>query len=278
LVFQEGELIVFVDRHGRYYLQRLQRDGRFHSHRGYIDHDQVIGSPPGSRAVSSIGEEFFVFYPTLMDYTMNMPRKSGIIYPKDTGVILMWADLFPGSRVLLGGVGTGALLLAVVRQVGQAGRVVAYDVRQDMLDYAAQNLRNYLGETPNLTLKLGSVYEPIEEKGFDRILLDVPEPWQAIDTLYNSLLSGGIACAYVPSITQVDAFVNALKQTAAFILIETLEVLLRDWYLSGRSVRPNHRMVGHTGFLVFARKIERSPATEKTAVVLGKSPASPGEG
>lgn len=256
MVFEEGALVVFIDRQGRYYLQRLQAGGRFHSHRGYVEHDRVIGANPGSTVVSSIGEEFFVFHPTLMDYTMNMPRKSGIIYPKDTGIILMWADIFPGSRVLLGGVGSGALLLAVLRYVGPTGQVVAYDVRQDMLDYAVQNLENYLGKVPNLALKLGSVYEPIEERDFDRALLDVPEPWQAIDTLCSSLTPGGIVCAYLPSITQVDAFVTAVKQTAAFILVETLEVLLRDWHLAGKSVRPNHRMVGHTGFLVFARKLE----------------------
>lgn len=148
-------------------------------------------------------------------------------------------------------------MIAVARQVGPFGRVVAYDVREDMLECAARNLRNYLGETPNFTLRLGSVYETIEERGFQRVLLDVPEPWNDIDTICEALLPRGIACAYVPSITQADAFVSALKQQGSFTLIETNEVLLRDWHLAGRSVRPNHRMVGHTAFLIFTRKINR---------------------
>ncbi|HIE11988.1 MAG TPA: tRNA (adenine-N1)-methyltransferase [Desulfotomaculum sp.] len=257
MTFKEEEFVVLVDKQGKRYLRRLRKGGRFHSHRGYIEHARIIGSPPGSVIASSTGEEFCVFHPTLIDYTMKMPRKSGIIYPKDTGIILVWADLFPGAEVLLGGVGTGALLLAVVRQVGPRGRIVAYDVREDMLECAARNVRNCLGETPNLTLRLGSVYEAIEERGFQRALLDVPEPWKAIDPICEALLPGGIVCAYLPSITQADAFVSALKERGSFTLIETMEVLLRDWHLTGRSVRPSHRMVGHTGFLIFARKINR---------------------
>lgn len=258
MTFKEGEFVVLVDKQGRYYLRRLRKGGSFHSHQGYIEHARIIGSPPGSAISSSTGEEFYVFHPTLMDYTMNMPRKSGIIYPKDTGIILVWADIFPGAEVLLGGVGSGALLLAVVRRVGPRGRVVAYDVREDMLEYAGRNLRNYLGEQQNLSLRLGSIYETIAERGFQRVLLDVPEPWNAANTLRDVLLPGGILCAYVPSITQADVLNSALKQEGSFTLVQTIEVLLRDWHLSGRSIRPNHRMVGHTGFLVFARKIGRS--------------------
>lgn len=274
--FREGELVTFIDREGRSYLQRLTRGGRFHSHRGYVEHDVVIGAAPGSVVVSSIGAKFFVFYPTLMDYTMNMPRISGIIYPKDTGIILVWADIFPGAKVLVGGVGTGALLLAVTRQVGPSGRVVAYDVRQDMLDHAAQNLREFLGATPQLTLKHGDVYQPIDEEGFDRALLDVPEPWRVLETLQKSLIPGGIVSAYVPSITQADTFVNALKEAGNFALVETLEVLVRDWHIAGRSVRPHHRMVGHTGFLTFARKLSQPGAPQGEATDRPEDASAPG--
>jgi tRNA (adenine57-N1/adenine58-N1)-methyltransferase len=140
--------------------------------------------------------------------------------------------------------------------------VVAYDVRQDMLDCAAANIRAYFGPTPHLVLKLGSIYEPIEEAGFDRVLLDVPEPWRAIQTAHSALVPGGIVCAYVPSIIQVEAFTRALRRSKAFALIETLEVLVRNWHLEGRSVRPEQRMVGHTGFLTFARKLDRPLARE----------------
>jgi tRNA (adenine57-N1/adenine58-N1)-methyltransferase len=271
MTFQAGELVAFIDQEGRAYLQRLVPGGRFHSHRGYVVHDTVIGAAPGTVVTSSRGAKFYVFYPTLTDFTMNMPRISGIIYPKDTGIILLWADIFPGAKVLIGGVGSGALLLAVVRQIGAGGAIVAYDVRQDMLDHAAQNLREFLGATPQLTLKHGDIYQPIEEEGFDRVLLDVPEPWRVIETLQKSLAPGGIVSAYVPSITQADAFVNALKGTGNYALVETIEVLVRDWHIAGRSVRPHHRMVGHTGFLTFARKLS---APQTLSVCLQEPPGT----
>jgi len=253
-VFRKGDLALFAGSRGGTWLQRLQAGGRFNCHRGWIAHDAVLGSPPGLRTVSSRGEEFFVFRPTLADCMMRMPRRSGIVYPKDAGVALMWADVFPGARVLMGSVGTGALLLATLRQVGPSGRVVAYDVRQDMLDHAAENMRNFLGGAPNLVLRLGSVYERVEECGFDRALLDVPEPWRAVETLRGALLPGGAVCAYLPSVNQVKAFVDALRESGSFAMVEAVEILLRGWHLAGRSVRLKHRMVGHTGFLVFARK------------------------
>lgn len=260
--FRENDLVIFADEQGHYYLQRLQPGGALHTCWGKAKHDEVLGREPGCSVLTSGKREFRVFYPTAMDYIMNMPRKSGIIYPKDTGIILVWADVFPGARVLCGGVGSGALLLAVLQQVGPAGWVVAYDVRQDMLDFAAENIKNYLGSTSNLVLKLGDIYEPIAEADFDRVLLDVPEPWRAVETVHNALRPGGIVCAYLPSITQAEAFTKALRQSRAFGLIETLEVLVREWHLEGRSVRPKHRMVGHTGFLTFARKVEQQPARE----------------
>ena len=253
--FKEGDLVAFIDREGRTYLQRLASGGKFHSHRGYVTHEAAIGAVPGTVVSSSHGAKFYVFYPTLIDFTMNMPRKSGIIYPKDTSIILLWADVFPGAKVLIGGVGSGALLLAVARQVGTSGVIVAYDVREDMLEHAARNLREFVSELPDLTLKVGDIYEPIPEEGFDRVLLDVPEPWRALPTLRKALVPGGIVCAYVPSITQANNFVNALKEAGSYALTETLEVLVRNWHIAGRSVRPHHRMVGHTGFLSFARKL-----------------------
>ncbi|MEW5761597.1 MAG: tRNA (adenine-N1)-methyltransferase [Bacillota bacterium] len=260
--FKPGDLVFFLDHQGRFYPQRLEAGGRLYTHRGYANHDEILGREPGCAVKTSGGKELFAFYPTLLDYTMKMPRRSGIIYPKDTGIILLWADIFPGANVLCGGVGSGALLLALVRQVGAWGRVVAYDVRQDMLDHAARNLEAYFGLTPALTLKLGSIYDPVPETGFDRALLDVPEPWRAVETVYEALVPGGILGAYVPSIIQAEAFTTALRRSKAFTLIETLEVLIRDWHLEGRSVRPAQRMVGHTGFMTFARKLDRPLAVE----------------
>lgn len=263
--FKEGDLVVFADQDGRLHPQCLAPGGCLYTYWGHVKHDEVLGREPGCIVKTSTGKELFVFYPTVLDYTMNLRRKSSIIYPKDTGIILMWADIFPGARVLCGGVGSGALLLAVLRQVGPGGWVVAYDVRQDMLDCAEANIRTYFGPTPQLVLKLGSIYDPIEEAGFDRVLLDVPEPWRAIETAHSALLPGGIMCAYVPSVIQVDAFTRALKRSKAFALIQTLEVLVRNWHLEGRSVRPEQRMVGHTGFLTFARKLDLPLAKEALA-------------
>lgn len=258
LPFKDGELVIFFDHRGVQFLQRLTPGGRLHTHWGYIEHDNVLGREPGSIVETSVGKKLYVFYPTLSDYIIKMPRKSGIIYPKDLGIIMVWADVFPGARVLLGGVGSGALLLAILRQVGPAGKVVAYDVRQDMLDWATENIRAYFGELPSfLELRLGDIYQPEVEAGFDRVLLDVPEPWRAVETAYKSLIPGGIVCSYLPSIIQVHSFVGALREAGTFGLVETVEVMLRGWYLEGRAVRPEHRMVGHTGFLTFARKLSR---------------------
>lgn len=257
MAFKEGDLVVFADHRVRV-LQRLTRGGCLDTHWGYIEHDNVLGREPGSLIKTSVGKKLWVFYPSLSDYIMKMPRKSGIIYPKDLGVIMMWADVFPGARVLLGGVGSGALLIAMLRQVGATGKVVAYDVRQDMLDWAAKNVAAYFGEVPSfLELKLGDIYEyePTKEIQFDRVILDVPEPWRAVETAFAALVPGGIACSYLPSVVQVQTFVTALQEAGTFGLVETVEVLMRDWYVAGRAVRPEHRMVGHTGFLTFARKL-----------------------
>jgi len=262
LPFKEGDLVVFADQHGRLHPQHLSSGGCLYTEWGHVKHEAVLGRDPGCTVKTSGGKELFVFYPTVLDYTMKLRRMSTIIYPKDTGIMMMWADIFPGARVLCGGVGSGALLLAVLRQVGPGGQVVAYDVRQDMLDCAADNIKAYFGPTPQLVLKLGSIYEPIEEAGFDRVLLDVPEPWRALETAHSALIPGGIICAYVPSIVQVEDFTRALRRSKAFALIETLEVLVRNWHLEGRSVRPEQRMVGHTGFLTFARKLDRPLARE----------------
>ncbi|GFN22894.1 tRNA (adenine-N1)-methyltransferase [Thermanaeromonas sp. C210] len=253
-MFREGDWVIFTDNRVCM-VERLTSHRRLHTHWGYIEHDDVLGREPGSIVETSRGKKLYVFAPTLADYVMHMPRKSGIIYPKDTGIILLWADVFPGSRVLVGGVGSGGLLLAVLRQVGEKGRVVAYDVRQDMLDRAAENVKGYFGDLPPyLELRLGDIYAPEDlEEDFDRVLLDVPEPWRALETVCRVLLPGGILCSYLPSILQVARFENLLRRTESFALIETLEVMMRGWHIEGRAIRPQHRMVGHTGFLTFAR-------------------------
>lgn len=255
--FREGELVIFLDHQERSYMQRLHPQGKLQTHRGYIAHAEVIGREPGTALVTSKGKELFALRPTLVDFTMNMPRKSGIIYPKDTAYILLWADVGPGSKVIAGGVGSGALLLALARQIGPSGFVWGYDVRQDMLDFAAKNLRDFLGEAENVSLVLGDVYEHIPERQVDSVILDVPEPWQAVEPAATALRPGGVVVAYVPTIRQAESFTGALRSSNRFGLVETVELLVRDWHIRNRSVRPNHRMVGHTGFLTVARRIVR---------------------
>ncbi|MBE0465920.1 MAG: tRNA (adenine-N1)-methyltransferase [Candidatus Desulforudis sp.] len=255
--FREGELVIFLDHQERSYMQRLHPQGKLQTHRGYIAHAEVIGREPGTALVTSKGKELFALRPTLVDFTMNMPRKSGIIYPKDTAYILLWADVGPGSKVIAGGVGSGALLLALARQIGPSGFVWGYDVRQDMLDFAAKNLRDFLGEAENVSLVLGDVYEHIPERQVDGVILDVPEPWQAVEPAATALRPGGVVVAYVPTIRQAESFTGALRSSNRFGVVETVELLVRDWHIRNRSVRPNHRMVGHTGFLTVARRIVR---------------------
>jgi tRNA (adenine57-N1/adenine58-N1)-methyltransferase len=257
LEFQEGELVIFLDHQERSFMQRLHPEGKLQTHRGYIPHTEVIGREPGIALVTSKGKELFVFRPNLVDFTMNMPRKSGIIYPKDTAYILMWADVRPGSRVVAGGVGSGALLLALIRQIGPSGFVWGYDVRQDMLDFATKNLRNFAGEAENFQLVLGDVYENIDERQVDSVILDVPEPWQAVEQAAAAMRPGGVIVAYVPTIRQAESFTAALRSSNLFELVETVEILVRGWHIRNRSVRPNHRMVGHTGFLTIGRRIIR---------------------
>ena len=183
-------------------------------------------------------------------------RQAQPIYPKDLAAILMYADVRPGCRVLEAGAGTGALTAALVQAVGPSGQVVSYEVREEFLDFARRAVTDALGGWPaNLELKLGDVYEGVAEGGFDRALLDLPEPWQAVPAFAAALLPGGVIFAHCPNVSQVARFCEALREHGGFGLIQTMEVLQRGWTIRGRSMRPDHRMVAHTGFLTFARRL-----------------------
>ncbi|GAW91487.1 tRNA (adenine-N1)-methyltransferase [Calderihabitans maritimus] len=259
----EGDLVIFVDHKGRSFMQRLDPKKIFNFHDGQIAHEEVIGKPDGSEILTSIGKKVLVFRPTLKEYIMNMPRKSNIVYPKDISIILMWADVFPGARVVEAGSGSGALLLSLLRAVGNEGQVISYEEREDMLERARKNVERFGGIPPHLTLKKGNIYEQIEERDIDRIILDVPEPWRVLPHASVALKSGGIIVAYTPTIKQAEQFVAAVKSSSDFMFLQTIEVLIREWHIEGLSVRPEHRMVGHTGFLSLARKfIPVSPLQE----------------
>jgi tRNA (adenine57-N1/adenine58-N1)-methyltransferase catalytic subunit len=212
---------------------------------------------------SHTGARLLALRPTFAERVTGRRRKAQPIYPKDLAAILMYADVAPGRSVLEAGSGTGALTAALVRAVGPAGRVVSYEIREEFLELARQAVVDALdGFPPNLEMKLGDVYEGIVETGFDRGLLDLPEPWQAIPAFAGAIVPGGLVFAHCPNVSQVARFCDGLREHGGFGLIETMEVLQRGWTIRGRSMRPDHRMVAHTGFLTFARRLAGSEVFE----------------
>ena len=221
-----------------------------------MSHDDLIGRPDGSIVASHTGARLLALRPTFAERVTGRRRQAQPIYPKDLAAILMYADVRPGATVLEAGSGTGALTAALVRAVGPEGRVVSYELREDFLELARAAVSDALGGIPaNLEMKLGDVYQGVAEAGFDRALLDLPEPWQAVPAFAAALEPGGVIFAHCPNVSQVARFCEALREHGGFGLIETMEVLQRGWTIRGRSMRPDHRMVAHTGFLTFARRL-----------------------
>lgn len=251
---QWGEPVLLIDRDGNRYLVALHPGKLFQFHRGVIPHEHLVGLVEGSEVRSSLGKPLRVFRPRLMDYLLEMPRSSTILYPKDLGAIWLWADILPGARVLEAGIGSGAGTLALLRAVGAQGEVVVYEQRADMIAQARRNIRQLLGDPPNLRIEQRDIYAGVGERDLDRILLDLPEPWQVVPHAATALREGGIFCAYNPSIVQVQSTVEALRRSPCFGQIETIEVLYRPWIVRGSAVRPEQHMVAHTGFITVARR------------------------
>jgi tRNA (adenine57-N1/adenine58-N1)-methyltransferase len=266
-LFAEGERVLLIDHRDRRYLVRLARGASLQTNAGVVEHDALIGRPEGSEVVawrrdgkSSRARRFLAVRPTLADIIVKMPRGAQVIYPKDLGAILFAADLFPGARVLEAGVGSGALSLTALR----AGcRVTGYELRQDFARRAKANVAEMLGDDAPFRVKERDVYEGIDETGLDRVLLDLPEPWRVVEHAEQALVPGGILVAYLPSITQT-AELRAQLARHAFALMETFETLRRTWHIEGRSVRPDHRMVAHTGFITAARRVESRATFDET--------------
>lgn len=246
-----GDLVQFIDNKDRRYQSTLEHGGQFHSHSGYLDHDEVIGTPEGSSFQTTRGQRLRVIRPTLAEYILKMPRGAQVIYPKDIGPILMLADLAPGQRVLESGVGSGALSAGMLR-VGV--EIVGYELREDFANRARNNVEEFLGADvmDRYRLQIRDSYEGIDERGLDRIVLDLPEPWRVVGPAETALRSGGIIVAYTPSVTQMALLRETLAKSR-FFGAETIEVLHRGWYVDGQALRPDHRMVAHTGFLTHAR-------------------------
>lgn len=255
--FQNGDHLHLVDKKGRRYALTLKAGETFQWSGERIPHDALLGKPDGSMVTLSGGTRMVALLPSLGEYVLKMPRGAQVIYPKDLALITIWADVYPGARVFEAGTGSGALTMALLRAVGPQGTVVSYEARDDFARTAMKNIERYLGPVSNLTLRKKDVYEGIEEEpSFDRLILDLAEPWRVVPFAAEALRSGGIYLSYVPTVPQVMQTVEALERARVFGLIQSFETLLRTWNIQGRSVRPDHRMVAHSGFITVARRVE----------------------
>jgi tRNA (adenine57-N1/adenine58-N1)-methyltransferase len=252
-----GDKVLLVDAKQRRYLVRLQVGGQFHTHAGIVAHDTVIGAGEGATVTGTTGRRFLVLRPTLADVVLKMPRGAQVIYPKDLGAILLAADIGPGCRVLEAGVGSGALSMTMLRA---GADVVGYEVRADFAERALANVAAWVG-LDRYRVELRDIYEGIDGGPWDRIVLDLPEPWRVVPHAAGALAPGGVLAAYLPTINQTAQLRQALDD-GPFALAETAEVLRRTWHVEPRSVRPDHRMVAHTGFVTTARLVVPPPDTD----------------
>ena len=260
-----GERILLVDSKGRQYLVVLAEGGEFHTHTGVVPHADLLGQDEGVTVRSNTGARYTAVRPTLADFVLRMPRGAQVIYPKDLGAILLLADIHPGVTVLEAGVGSGALSMTMVRA---GAHVVGYELREDFAAKAQRNVRDFLGDeaSARFRVEVRDIYEGIDERDIDRIVLDLPEPWQVVKHAQVALRPGGILVAYTPSIMQAAQLREALAESD-FELATTEEHLLRTWHVEGQAVRPDHRMVAHTGFLTSARLLGPVPGGLKPARV-----------
>jgi tRNA (adenine57-N1/adenine58-N1)-methyltransferase len=250
-LLREGELLLLVDAKRRRYLVTLSAEGEFHSHAGVLPHTALIGQEEGVTVRSSGGMRMLAIRPTLAEFVLKMPRGAQVIYPKDLGPILMLADIFPGARVLESGVGSGALSMTLLRS---GAIVTGYELREDFAVRAQRNVTAFLGPeaADRYQVEIRDVYDGMDLTDLDRVVLDLPEPWRAVKHAARALRGGGVLVAYTPQITQAAQLREVLDDNG-FGLAETIEVLNRSWHIDPPSVRPDHRMVAHTGFLTSAR-------------------------
>jgi tRNA (adenine57-N1/adenine58-N1)-methyltransferase len=250
-LFEPGDLVLLVDGKQRRYLVTLEEGGEFHSHAGFVPHEQLIGKEDGMIVLSTRNARYTAFRPTLTDFVLKMPRGAQVIYPKDLGPILLLADVFPGARIFESGIGSGALSMTLLRA---GAHVTGYELREDFASRARRNVEAFLGADAleRYEVEVRDSYEGIDHHDLDRVVLDLPEPWRVVPHAEKVLRPGGIFVAYTPSIVQVSQLRQVLDGSG-FRMAETVEVLNRTWHVEGASVRPDHRMVAHTGFLTHAR-------------------------
>jgi len=262
--FAAGDRVQLTDQKGKIYSITITPGKEWHTHKGWIVHDDLIGLPEGSVVSTSAGLKFTAFIPLLTDYVLSMPRSATIVYPKDAALIVGFADIFPGARVLEAGVGSGALTLSLLRAVGPSGSVHSVERREEFAANATSNIENYFGGRPaNWSLAIGSVQDQNFDHEFDRVILDMLAPWECVEMAAKVLRPGGVFMAYVATTTQLSATAEALKDDGHFTEPESFESLVRGWHHEGLAVRPQQRMIGHTGFLIFSRRM--APGVEVLA-------------
>jgi tRNA (adenine57-N1/adenine58-N1)-methyltransferase catalytic subunit len=254
--FVAGDRVQLTDPKGRLHTVVLEPGRLFHTHRGAIAHDDLIGAPEGSVVHSTANTGYLAFRPLLADFVLSMPRGAQVIYPKDAAQIVGYGDIGPGMRVLEAGAGSGALSCSLLRAVGEHGSLTSYERREDFADVARANVGAFFGEVPaNWSLRLGDLDQHPGEEAVDRVVLDMLEPWAVLPTVAAALRPGGVLVGYVATTTQLSTYVEALRAQGVWTEPHAWETLLRPWHAVGLAVRPEHRMVAHTAFLVTARRL-----------------------
>ena len=266
---REGEWVRLLDQKGRRHNFALEAGKRFFSNKGHLDHDELIGREEGFTVTSSAGGDYLVFRPLLSEFVVSMPRGAAVVYPKDAAQIVAMVDIFPGAHVVEAGVGSGALTCSLLRAVGPQGKVSSYELREEFADVARANVTQFFGgEHPAWQLTLGDLAEALPASGerCDRIILDMVNPWSCVEAAADALRPGGVICAYVATTTQLSLFVETVRVHGGFTEPHAWESLVRDWHVEGLAVRPGHSMIGHTAFLVTARRMapgERPPLKKR---------------
>jgi len=261
--FVVGDRVQLTDAKGRHYTMVLSPGGEFHTHRGIVAHDDVIGTPEGSVIKASGGDAFLVLRPLLIDYVMSMPRGAQVIYPKDAAQIVHEGDIFPGARVLEAGAGSGALTCSLLRAAGPSGAVISYEIRDDHAVHAQRNVATFFGGEPdNWRLVIADLNDTdLGEASVDRVVLDMLSPWEVLDTVARVLVPGGVLIVYVATVTQLSKTVEAMREQQCWTEPRSWESLQRGWNVVGLAVRPQHNMRGHTAFLISARRLAPGTVT-----------------
>ncbi|EOM78383.1 tRNA (adenine-N1)-methyltransferase [Rhodococcus rhodnii] len=264
--FRVGDRVQLTDAKGRKYTVVLEPGKEFHTHRGGILHDDLIDTPEGSVVNSTNGTPYLALRPLLVDYVMSMPRGAQVIYPKDAAQIVHEGDVFPGARVLEAGAGSGALTCSLLRAVGPGGSVRSWEIREDHAVHAVRNVETFFGERPeNWELAIGDVadYDAAAGGQVDRVVLDMLAPWDALPAVAKALVPGGVLVVYVATVTQLSKVVEAMREQECWTEPRSWESMVRGWHVVGLAVRPEHRMQGHTAFLVSARRLAEGTVTPK---------------